>query len=109
MFGKGMYFSVFYCLCYGTNISTYMSEDQVVEQIDPDLNEDEDIRLNEIRKDHWKDVAEEGDNKKNIHALMWDLYAKEKQKLIKREFLVPVPHLKGGAIVWNCVKDHIIN
>ena len=29
--------------------------------------------------------------------------------MIKREFLVSVPHPKGGAIVWNCVKDHIID
>ena len=26
MFGKGMYLSVFYCLCYVTDISTYISE-----------------------------------------------------------------------------------
>ena len=29
MFVKGMYFYVFYCLCYDTNISTDMSDDQV--------------------------------------------------------------------------------
>ena len=29
MFVKGMYFSVFYCLCYDTNIYTDISEDQV--------------------------------------------------------------------------------
>ena len=28
MFGKGIYLSVFYCLCYVTDIFTYMSEDQ---------------------------------------------------------------------------------
>ena len=48
MFVKGMYFSVLYCLCYDTDISTYMSEDQVAEERDPDLNEKEDIRLDEI-------------------------------------------------------------
>ena len=26
-----------------------------------------------------------------------------------RYFLVSVPHPKGGAIVWTCVKDHIID
>ena len=25
--------------------------------------------MDEIRDEHWRDVAEEGDNKKNIHAL----------------------------------------
>ena len=69
MFVKGMYLSVFYCLCYDTDISTDMSEDQVAEERYPDLNEKEDIRLDEIREDHWRDVSEEGDDKKKIHAL----------------------------------------
>ena len=29
--------------------------------------------------------------------------------MIKGEFLVLVPNPKGGAIVWTCVKDHIID
>ena len=29
--------------------------------------------------------------------------------MIKRDFLVSVPHPKGGSIVWTCVKDHITN
>ena len=52
MCGKGMYLSVFYCLCYAKDISTDMSEDQVTEEIDPDLNEEEDIRLDAIREHH---------------------------------------------------------
>ena len=109
MFVKGMYLSVYYCLCYDTNISTDMSEYQVAEERDPDLNEKEDIKLNEIREDHWRDIAEEGDDKKNINALRWEVNVKEKEELINREFLVSVPHPKGGAIVWTCVKDHIID
>ena len=31
MFGKGMHLSMFYCLCYVKDISTYMSEEQVSE------------------------------------------------------------------------------
>ena len=31
------------------------------------------------------------------------------EELIKREFLVSVLYPKGGAIVWTCVKDHIID
>ena len=54
MFVKVIYLSVFYCLCYDTNISTYMSEDQVAEERDPDLNEKEDIGLDEIRGEHWR-------------------------------------------------------
>ena len=49
---------MFYCLCYVTDISTDISEEQVAEDIDMDLNEEEDIRLNEIREEHWRDVSE---------------------------------------------------
>ena len=73
MFLKGMYLFIFYYLCCDTDISTDMSEDQVAEERDPDLNEKEDIRLDEIREEHWRDVSEEGDDKKNIHALRWEL------------------------------------
>ena len=64
-----------------------------------DLNDEEDIRLDEIREEHLRDVADEDDDKKNIHALRWEIYVKEKEDLVKREFSASVPHLKGGAIV----------
>ena len=66
MFVKVVYLSVFYCLCYAKDISTDMSEDQVAEERDPDLNEEEDFILDEIREEHWRDVAEEGDDTKKI-------------------------------------------
>ena len=34
------------------------------------------------------------------------MYTREKEVLIKREFLVLVLHPKGGNIVWTCVKDN---
>ena len=46
-----------------------MSYDQVAEDRYPDLNDEEDIRLEEIREDNWRDVSEKGDNKKKINAL----------------------------------------
>ena len=49
------------------------------------------------------DVAEEGDYKKKIHALRWDVYVKEKEELIKREFSVSVPHPKGGGQLFGLV------
>ena len=73
MFGKVMYLYLFYFLCCATDIYTYMSEDQVEEERDSDLSEEEDIRLDEIREENCRDVAEEGDDRKNIHALRWDL------------------------------------
>ena len=73
MFVKVMYLSVFYCLCYDTDISIDISEDQVAEDRYLELNEKEDIRLGEIREEHGKDIAEGGDDKKKIHALMWEV------------------------------------
>ena len=66
-----MYLSVFYFLCYVTDVYTDMSEDQVVEERYPDLNEEEDIILDSIREEHWRGVAEEGDYKSKIHPLRW--------------------------------------
>ena len=86
-----------------------MLEDQVSEERDLDLNEEEDIIMDNIRERHWRDVAKEGEDKKKIHALRCDVYIKEKEEFIKREFLVSTPYLKGGDIVWTCVKDHIID
>ena len=57
MFEKGVYLSIFYCLCYEMYISTDMLEDQVSEERDTDLHEEEDIRMDEIRDKHWRDVA----------------------------------------------------
>ena len=64
---------------YEKDISTDMLEDQVSEEIDPDLNGEEDTRMDEIREEHWIYVSEEGDNKKNIHGLRWEVYVKEKE------------------------------
>ena len=57
MFVKCMHFSVFYRLYYEMDISTDILEDQVSEERDLDLNDDEDIRLDAIREDHWINVA----------------------------------------------------
>ena len=58
----------------------------MVEERDPDLNKMEDIRFDGIREDHWRDLAEEKDNKKKIHTLRWNLYVKEKEELITGAF-----------------------
>ena len=104
-----MYLSMFFCLCYDTDRSTDMLEDQVEGERDPDLNEEEDIRLDEIREDHCRGAAEKNDDNKKIHALRWEVYVKEKGGLIKRDSSVSVPHPNGGAIIWTCVKDNIID
>ena len=69
MFVKGMDLSVFYFLCYDTNLTTDYLEEHVVEERDPDLDDMDDIRFDEIWEDHWRDLAEESNDKKEIHAL----------------------------------------
>ena len=78
MFVKGIYLSIFYCLCYDTNIYTYISEYQVAEERHLDLNEKEDIRFDETREDHWRDIAEENNDRKKIYALRCYVYVQEK-------------------------------
>ena len=56
----------------------------MVEERDPDLDEMDDIRFDEIWEDHWRDLAEENDDKKKIRALIWNVYVKEKDELITR-------------------------
>ena len=69
MFEMGMHFSVFYCLCRFEDISTYMLEEHISEERDPYLNEEEDIRMEYSREEHWRYVAEDGEDKSNIYAL----------------------------------------
>ena len=71
MFGKGIYLYVFYCLCYAKDRYTYVLEEQVAEERDPNLNEEEDIILDEIREEHCSYVTDECDDKKKVHTLMW--------------------------------------
>ena len=86
MFERGLYLFVFYCLCYVKEISTDMSEDKVLEDRDTDLNDEEDTLMEDIREEHWRDVDDDGEDKKNINDLRWDVYIKYKEHLIKREF-----------------------
>ena len=39
----------------------------------PDLNKEEYIRIDDTRDDNWRDVAEDGDDKKKIHDLRWEV------------------------------------
>ena len=53
---------MYYCLCYFKDISTDMFEGKVLEERDPDLNEEEDIRMTYSK----------------ILALSWYVYTKDK-------------------------------
>ena len=98
MFERGMHVYLFYCLCYVKEISTDMLEEQVSEERYPDLNEEEDIRMKDSGEEHCRGVAEDGKDTSKIHSLRWDVYTREKEDLIKREFLESVPHPKGESL-----------
>ena len=48
---------MFCCLCCVKEISTDMLEEQVSEEINPDLNEEEDIIMKDSREDNLKYTA----------------------------------------------------
>ena len=50
----------------------------MLEEIDPYLNEEEDIIISDSRDEHWRDVAEDGEDKSNIYALRLYVYTKYK-------------------------------
>ena len=59
---------MFYCLWYEMDVSTDIMEEQVWGETDPNLNYEEDIRMENSREEYWRDVAEEGDNNNTIHS-----------------------------------------
>ena len=54
MFEIGMYLFILYCLCFVKNTQTYVLQEQVMGEIDPDLEEGEDIIIYDDKEDHWK-------------------------------------------------------
>ena len=63
-------------------MSKDLLEEIFSEERDTKLNEEEDIRMDEIRYEHWMDIYEECDDKKKIHDLRWEVYNKDKEYLI---------------------------
>ena len=56
----------------------------MAEERDLDLNKMEDIRFDDIWEDHWRDIAEENNDKKKTYVLRFNVYVKEKEELITR-------------------------
>ena len=78
MFERGVYFYEFYCLGYVKVISTDILEKQVLEERDPDLNGEEDTRMEDSREEHWRDIADDGKDKSKIYYLRWYVYTKRR-------------------------------
>ena len=52
MFGRGVYLSVFYCLCYVKEMPTDLSEEKVSEERDLDLSKNQDTRIDGTSNEH---------------------------------------------------------
>ena len=52
--------------------------------MDPDLNEEGGIKMEDSREEHWRDVADDCEDKIKNNYLSWNLYTGEKEGLIKR-------------------------
>ena len=48
-----------------------MLKEKIPEEIDLDMNEQENIIMKASREETWRDVAQYGQDKSNIRALMW--------------------------------------
>ena len=98
-FGKGINLSVFYCLCFVEEISVNIAEKQAMEERNPNIEQEEDLRISNDWVEHWKEVEEkENEERGKFHSLRWEVYMKQKEELKKREFSVAVPHPKGGGV-----------
>ena len=60
MFEGGVHFYLFYCLCCVKDIPPDMLEGQVSEERYPDLNEEDDIRMEDSREENWRYFGEDG-------------------------------------------------
>ena len=52
-------------------------EENLSEEIDPDLNEDEDIIMEDSREKHWRDVDKDGEDNSSMHSMGWGFYTRE--------------------------------
>ena len=98
MFERSKNFFVVYCLCYVKETSIDMLDGHILEERYTDLNEEEDIRMEYSREEHWRIVDEDGEDKSNAHTLRWDVYTIEEEDLIKICFWCPFRIQKGKTL-----------
>ena len=80
----------------------YMTEENSREEIDPDLDVEEDIRISDDREKHRKYIVKKNINENGkVHAIKVGGLQKIEGEIDKNIFFVDIPHLKGGMIVWN--------
>ena len=73
----------------------------------------DDVNLNDERERNWRMVFEENysgvdDEKTLLDDKMWDIYANEKENLVKSSYLVEVFSHDGKEVLWGVVEYHDI-
>ena len=56
----------------------------MLEERDPDLDGEGDIKMTDSREEQWRDIADYDKNSSIIHAIGWDVYMNQKNKLTKK-------------------------
>ena len=80
---------------------------------DPDEEEMGDINLDDGRERPLRMVFEDNDGgvddaKALIHAKRWDIYVKEREKLVKGGYLVEVFGHDKKKVLWEVVNDNVV-
>ena len=65
---KNVCICIFNCLCLVNELKTDILEEQVLEERDPDLNEEDDIKMTDSRQEHWRYVAEDDEDMSVAHC-----------------------------------------
>ena len=80
---------------------------------DPDEEEMNDVNIYDERERHWRNVFKDNegcvdDKKALLHAKMWDLYANDKEQLVKGKYLVEVVGHNKKKVIREVVDDHVV-
>ena len=73
----------------------------------------DDGNLDNERERHWKMVFEDNDGRVDdakalLHAKRWDIYANEKENLVKGGYLVDLVGHDKKKVLWEVVGDHVL-
>jgi len=107
---KGYYVSVYVILQFKTEDEFDNKEEQMELEIDPDEEEKDDIKIDDERERHWRNVFEDNeggvDEKAKLHAKRWDLYLHKKDKLVQSKYSVEVVGHDKKKVIWEVIGDH---
>ena len=110
---KGYYRCFYVMLRFKKKVGVDSKEEQADVEDDPDEDEMDDVNLDDKRERHWRMAFEYNDGgvddaKALLHAKRWDIYANEKEKLVKGGYSVEVVGNDKKKVLWEVVDDHVL-